>query len=264
MSLSIRKRMRARSGWRCKITDFTDITDLTDPGEPTNQRETSMSDQEIVSYETNNEGDTDLDILAPTAGTYATFNEAFAHFNETLFAGALPDVLVTMQRRPRSRGYFAASRFAHRRGTEIVDEVALNPAAMQDRSDEEIASTLVHEMVHVWQEHFGKPGRGTYHNKQWAAKMEEVGLIPSHTGEPGGKRTGQRVTHYIQEGGPFQQQWKTLAECGFAFDYQDRLINGPAAIRKLKVGYACPTCSIHVWGKPDIRFICEDCGERMR
>ena len=147
-----------------------------------------MSTQEFVSYDTNSDGE--VEILAPTAGTYRTFNEAYAHFNEALFANSLPEVLITMQRRRSSRGYFAASRFAHRRGTEIVDEVALNPAAMQDRSDEQIASTLVHEMVHVWQEHFGKPGRRAYHNREWAAKMEAIGLIPSHTGEPGGKKTG--------------------------------------------------------------------------
>jgi predicted SprT family Zn-dependent metalloprotease len=213
----------------------------------------------------NYDDDENVEFPSPTAGTYSTFNEAFQHFNETLFDGALPEVLITMQRTRRSRGYFSARRFSHRRGTEILDEVALNPAAMQDRSDEEIASTLVHEMVHLWQEHFGKPGRGRYHNKQWAAKMQEIGLMPSHTGEPGGKRTGQQVTHYVIDGGPFSREWKFLAEkCGFTFDYHDRLTNGPEAARKAKVRYACPACSIHVWGKPDLRIICEGCGVRMR
>lgn len=201
----------------------------------------------------------------PTADTYRTFNDAYAYLNESLFDNALPGVLITMQRKGGSRGYFAARKFAHRRDNdEIIDEVALNPKAMQGRSDEQIASTLVHEMVHVWQEHFGKPGRGTYHNKEWAAKMEAIGLMPSHTGEPGGKRTGQRVTHYIMEGGAFSKQWKLFAAVGFTFDYQDRLSNGPEAVRKLKVRYAGPMCSIHVWGKPELRFICEDCGERMQ
>jgi predicted SprT family Zn-dependent metalloprotease len=207
----------------------------------------------------------DDDFPSPTAGTYSTFNQAYQHFNDTLFAGALPEALITMQRRRKSRGYFAAQRFAHRRGTEILDEIALNPAAMQSRTDEQIASTLVHEMVHLWQEHFGKPGRGRYHNKQWAAKMEEIGLIPSHTGERGGKRTGQQVTHYVAEGGPFQREWMFLAEeCNFTFDYQDRLSNGPETVRKLKACYICPVCSNQVWGKPDIRVKCEDCNERMR
>jgi len=37
-------------------------------------------------------------------------------------------------------------------------------------------------MVHQWQQHHGKPGRRGYHNKQWAAKMNSVGLVPTHTG----------------------------------------------------------------------------------
>jgi hypothetical protein len=201
--------------------------------------------------------------FTPTA-TYKAFDEAFGHFNDELFGGNLPDVLITMQRRHRSRGYFAANRFGHRRGEEIVDEIALNPAAMQDRSDREIASTLVHEMVHLWQERFGKPGRRGYHNKQWAAKMDEVGLTPSHTGAPGGKRTGQSVSHVIVDGGLFDKAWGLLAELGFAFDYQDRLTNGPETPRKLKVRYACRVCSIHVWGKPGLRIVCKDCDEPMR
>ena len=32
-------------------------------------------------------------------------------------------------------------------------------------------------MCHQWQQHFGKPSRNGYHNKQWADKMESVGLI---------------------------------------------------------------------------------------
>jgi hypothetical protein len=51
-----------------------------------------------------------------------------------------------------------------------------------------VLSTLVHEQAHLWQHHFGKPGRGRYHNREWAAKMVEIGLIPSATGEPGGKQ----------------------------------------------------------------------------
>ena len=30
--------------------------------------------------------------------------------------------------------------------------------------------------------------------------MRAVGLIPSHTGEPGGREVGQKVSHYIEKG----------------------------------------------------------------
>jgi hypothetical protein len=42
-----------------------------------------------------------------------------------------------------------------------------------------------------------KKCRGGYHDRVWGAKMEEVGLMPSNTGLPGGKKNGQQMTHYI-------------------------------------------------------------------
>jgi len=32
-------------------------------------------------------------------------------------------------------------------------------------------------MVHDWQKEFGKPGRGRYHNREWAEKMKEIGRL---------------------------------------------------------------------------------------
>jgi predicted SprT family Zn-dependent metalloprotease len=82
-----------------------------------------------------------------------------------------------------------------------VDEIAMNPVYFSIRTIKATLSTLVHEMVHQWQFHFGEPGRRGYHNKQWAARMERVGLMPSDTGEPGGRKVGQSMTHYIIAGG---------------------------------------------------------------
>ena len=115
----------------------------------------------------------DLDkILSPTEEAYAGFYTAWDYFNDALFENKLPFCLITMQRSKRSRGFFVSARFCHwQRETVIVDEIALNPATFLGRTDREIVSTLVHEMVHQWQHHFGKPGRRGYHNKQWAARM---------------------------------------------------------------------------------------------
>jgi hypothetical protein len=38
--------------------------------------------------------DDELDFPSPTAGTYSTFNEAYRHFNETLFGDTLPAAAV--------------------------------------------------------------------------------------------------------------------------------------------------------------------------
>jgi hypothetical protein len=201
--------------------------------------------------------------LSPTEEVSREFYVAYAHFNAALFDGELPECLITMQRRKGSRGYFAGERFGHREDEEtILDEIALNPATFIGRTDREIISTLVHEMAHLWQHHFGKPGRGRYHNKQWAAKMDELGLTPSHTGEPGGKRTGERVSHYIVEGGPYARAWDALP--GFRLDYQDRISGRPPAPGKVKCKYVCEGCDIHVWGKSDLQILCVACSLPMR
>ena len=118
---------------------------------------------------------------------------------------------MTLQRKNKAYGYFAGGRFGSKDGAEITDEIALNPSHFKSRTDEQSLSTLAHEMAHLWQHHFGKPSRAGYHNKEWAAKMHEIGLHPSDTGQPGGKETGQSCSHYIVEGGRYARVFAELA-----------------------------------------------------
>jgi hypothetical protein len=55
---------------------------------------------------------------------YGGLQEAYDHFNATLFEGALPDVFITYQRRANSGGYFAPDRFSGRAGTLARHELA--------------------------------------------------------------------------------------------------------------------------------------------
>jgi hypothetical protein len=103
----------------------------------------------------------------PTRSTYQGLTEAYDFFNERLFGGRLPRCLITMQRQKGAFGYFAGKRFGSRDGAEVTDEIALNPAHFRSRTTEESLSTLAHEMCHLEQEHFGKPGRTSYHNREW-------------------------------------------------------------------------------------------------
>jgi predicted SprT family Zn-dependent metalloprotease len=177
-------------------------------------------------------------------------------------------VLITMQRHAGARGYYSAKRFEGRgKSASETDEIALNPATFNDRTDAEILSTLVHEMVHHWQYACGNPGRGRYHNAEWAAQMEAVGLMPSDTGEPGGKRTGQRVTHYIVDGGPFDRACRELLADGACVEWQSRengtASAGRARSNRSKTKYVCPGCGLNAWAKPEAHLLCGDCGEEL-
>jgi predicted SprT family Zn-dependent metalloprotease len=199
---------------------------------------------------------------------YVTLSAAFDFFNRRLFAGGLPPALITMQRHAGARGYYSAKRFEGRGGHgRETDEIALNPGTFKDRTDAEILSTLVHEMVHHWQAHFGNPGRGRYHNEQWAKRMEELGLMPSETGEPGGRRVGQRVTHYVVAGGRFDKACRELLAGGARVEWQSRENEAASAARarsnSSKTKYTCPGCAVNAWAKPDVRLLCGDCGEEL-
>lgn len=141
-----------------------------------------------------------------------------------------------------------------------IDEIALNPDVFSYQSDKDILDTLVHEMVHQWQYVYGKPSRKAYHNKQWADKMESIGLMPSDTGQPGGKRTGQRMSDYIIIGGKFDRAYNI-----FFKQYRGIHWQSPAPLllkkqrRKSKVKYECPICGQKCWAKPKANFICGDC-----
>jgi predicted SprT family Zn-dependent metalloprotease len=192
--------------------------------------------------------------IDPTRRTYATLQAAVRHFNRALFAGALPPCLVTFQRRANALGYFAHDRFEHREDRSTTDEIALNPKHFNDRPPEETLSTLVHEMVHLKQHHFGQPGRGRYHNAQWADMMEAIGLMPSSTGAPGGKRTGDRVSHWIVEGGPFSLACAAFLAKHDGLLWGDRPVEPKSGGKRSK--YVCPEDGIAAWARPGVRLVC--------
>lgn len=77
-------------------------------------------------------------------------------------------------------------------------------------------------MCHLWQFGFGTPSRKSYHNKEWANKMENLGLIPSDTGRPGGKKVGQQMNDYPQKDGVFEKLCIKLFKDGLFIKWFDR------------------------------------------
>ena len=55
-----------------------------------------------------------------------------------------------------------------------------------------------------------------------AAKMKEVGLQPTNTGEPDGKGVEQNVTHYIIPSGVYAAAYARLAATGFHLNWQSQ------------------------------------------
>jgi len=160
--------------------------------------------------------------LTPSQEIYSAVEKAYAFFNRELFADKLPDCLIVLQRQPKMMGYVSPKRWVNS-NKRFVDELAINPEYFLGYPLIEIMQTLVHEQCHIWQAKFGKPGRRGYHNLEWADKMQSIGLMPSHTGLPNGKKTGEHMNDYVILGGKFHSLYLQLIETGYHLPWLDRI-----------------------------------------
>ena len=173
----------------------------------------------------------------------------------------MPPCLITLQRHSRYYGYFSPQRFKHRDEDKITDEIAINPDHINKVDITEVLATLVHEMVHLQQSHFGSPSRTGYHNKEWARMMESIGLIPSDTVTPGGNKTGQAMSHYIEPNGLFDRSCRQLLKQGVKLSWGDRFGKNEQKPKNGRIKYTCPSCSLNAWAKPDASLQCGECQE---
>ncbi len=205
--------------------------------------------------------DTSSLIMNPTKETYDLLGRYFDTLNRKLFGDELPRALVTLQRKNKSYGFFASKRFGREDG-HYSDEIALNPAHFRDRSLSAILATLAHEMVHQWQCHYGRPSDRGDHNREWAAKMKEIGLQPTSTGEEGGKETGYKVHHLVIPGGPFEKAARRIEGGGHVIPWVELPAVKPQA-KDLRAGEEGPP---QTRSGERLKYVCtvEGCTEHVR
>lgn len=216
--------------------------------------------------------------LSPTEEQFNALNGAYKYFNRTLFGNKLPSCMLNFSRKKNTHGFLAPERWRRVNSKKHnIHEISLTPTTLY-RIPLEVFSTLVHEQVHLWQWEFGSPSRSGYHNKEWANKMIEIGLIPSDTGKEGGKQTGQAMTHYIEKGGKYEKAFNKMPKkyalpfTSIEGDLMKSLLKGvdgknepSAKLKKLrpasksKTKYTCSKCKTNVWGKPNLKILCGEC-----
>lgn len=157
----------------------------------------------------------------PTDEAYQAIAHLYDYFNHQLFSGALPMCILIFQRQAKTMGHASNGRWVNGRN-ETIDELAINPEYLFGSQLEELCQTMVHEQCHIWQYHFGTPSRKSYHDREWASKMESLGLIPSSTGHPGGQKTGQKMNDYLLAGGPAHLAIEALKASGFDLPWIDK------------------------------------------
>lgn len=222
-------------------------------------------------------------MTTPTTHQFTKYQRLYNYFNKKLFKNELPPCLLILSRKTaRVCGHFSKNRWQDKEGN-TTHEINLNPVYMATADDMNICQTLVHEMVHLWQHEFGKPSRAGYHNKEWANKMEAVGLTPSSTGAEGGNKTGQQMDDYPTPNGIFLKVFEKMPKDLLLPFKSAELVGGslfvggvmaegegqqeqdeakPKRPNRNKLKYSC-SCGVNVWGKPNLNIICGECKEQF-
>ena len=142
----VQGRTRAdRHAARRRITSYT-----IDTGPPSHRRERTHPDDE------------------PTAVRLAEWH---GRLNTEHFGGRLREVPVRVSRRMKSRlGHYTAAT------TDVPGEIAISRRHLRRHGWDEAVHTLLHEMVHQWQDESGLP---LDHGPRFRAKAREVGIEAS-------------------------------------------------------------------------------------
>ncbi len=239
-----------------------------------------------------------IEVKKTTRSLYEALEKAFDHFNQTLFDGKLPRCLITLRSNRGYAGSLSKERWLHPNGTK-THELSINPLFINDQCLIKLFEVIVHEQAHLFHVLNGTSCRYGYHDKNWAETMESLGLVPSHNGEVGGKKTGQKMSQYVLKGGTFYEASKSLLSSGFNLEWVDSfyinskqvstntfysaitnsdlesLLNAnvsfdigqlihnyksnSSSYEKRKFKYTCSKCGVSVWGKANLNLNCGDC-----
>lgn len=194
----------------------------------------------------------------------------FRALNEDKFGGELETPIITIQSTPRAYGHITCGKVwknAHEEGGQYELNIG---AGTLNRPIENVVSTMLHEMVHLYNlmhDIQDCSRSGTYHNKRFKAKAEEVGLVIEYDSRIGWSITspsGGLLEYIIEQG------WEDILinraehiriSVGGTADKSGEPDSSrkPSSTRK----YQCPKCGISCRATKDIRILCVDCMELM-
>lgn len=208
--------------------------------------------------------------LVKTSRVTGYIEKMYRQLNIDKFDGKLEEPVITVMDTKGAYSHVTCSKVWR---TKDATRYELNIAAgTLSRPIENVVSTLLHEMVHIYcmANNIQDTSRGTtYHNKRFKEQAEKVGLIITYD-----KRIGWSITapsesliDYIIEQGwtdilmnrGIARKDLTGASPTSSDDADEESPKKPSSTRK----YICPCCSMSVRATKDVRIKCMDCDEQM-
>ena len=212
--------------------------------------------------------------ITKTSRLAGQLEKLFRMLNDDMFSGQLETPIITIQSTPRVYGHYSVSKIWTVNGEEQKHEINIGAGTL-DREIEYTVGTLLHEMCHMYNDcvlHVQDCSRGgTYHNKQFKATAESVGLIVTRSDKYGWAHTAPAdsllewiIDHNIEEIRINRNESRGIRITG-----GNNAANGGVAVtttgttKPHNYRYECPCChAVARSGKP-LNLICGDCLQAM-
>ncbi len=198
-------------------------------------------------------------------------NKVFDLLNAEFFESVLSRPTITIQSTPKAYGHFSLREDTWISKLGNTHEINIGAGTLA-RPIEEVAATLLHEMVHYFNHEQGIQDcsrGGTYHNRRFKEAAESHGLTVQHSDKYGWSHTAPS---------------DTLLNLVLEYDLTDILITrnefsgfqiggrgthsgtpfGSTTPKKSSSRkYICPCCGMSVRATKEVNIGCLDCGVKM-
>lgn len=197
-------------------------------------------------------------------------NKIFDMLNEEFFESALSRPTITIQSTPKAYGHFSLREDTWVSKLGGTHEINIGAGTLA-RPIEEVAATLLHEMVHYYNYLNGirDCSRGnTYHNRRFKEAAEARGLRVSHSDKYGWSHTepGEELLDFVLANGLTDILISRNEFSGFRITGTGTHSGTAGALPVKKSSsrkYICPCCGMSVRATRTVRIACLDCAEEM-
>ena len=199
-------------------------------------------------------------------------NKVFDLLNDEFFESQLSRPTITIQSTPKAYGHFSLREDTWVSKLGGTHEINIGAGTLA-RPIEEVAATLLHEMVHYHNYLHGVQdcSRGnTYHNHKFKDAAEERGLIVTHSDKYGWSHTSpsDRLLEFIMDNDLTdillnRNEFGGFRITGTGTHSGTPTMGGEAPRRSSSRKYVCPCCGMRVRATKVVNIACMDCDEQL-
>lgn len=198
----------------------------------------------------------------------ALLEQAFEVLNRVYFDGSLPEAVITIQSSPRNYGYITVQK-VWADNNDCYHEINIS-AEHLSRNIENVMSTLMHEMVHLYcivNNIADTSKNGRYHNKHFKNEAEKRDLKIDYVKYIGYSKTTptDRFIEVLRENGLCNDiNHFRISGNGIFVPPVDGIDGGKTVkVKSSTRKYICENCGISVRATKDVNIICADCMDLM-